>query len=79
MQAQRGGFRKARFSVLEGEISILDAMGGRCGGRGRRNDRGVGIYSLLVGVKIVVFGCLFFNDFEMILGYLLGYHFSENE
>ena len=28
------------------------------------------------GMKIVVFGCLFFNDFEMILGYFLGYHFG---
>ena len=49
------GFRKARFSVLEGETSILDAMGGRCGGRGRQAHQRVGIYSLLGGVKNVVF------------------------
>ena len=47
---------------------------------GAPDDRGVGIYSLLGGCEnrcfSLFFEGLFFNDFVVILGYPLGYHFG---
>ena len=51
-------------------------MGGRCGGRGRRNDREVGIFQSTGECENRFFLKIFSKDLEVILGYPLGYHFG---